>query len=567
MKVTIKKIWSLFSAEEKRKAIFMLLLALLMAFVEALGVLSIMPFLSVLSRSELIQEQPVMQAIYTKLQFSSAKDFIVALGSASIIMVLIASAFKTITQHILNRFVHLLRHTISTRLLSRYLHQPYEFFLGRNSAELAKNVLSETDQLIFSMIQPLSQLIVQAAIVLAMSLLIVTYDPLTALIVLLVVGCLYALIYSLVRKRLGRLGKEVFEANRERYTSCNEAVSGIRDIKMTNSATAYIERYKKASRTHARHLATSDTLSQTPLYLAEATGYTGLIVIALYLLARSNDIAHVLPALGLYGFAAYRLLPAVQIMYRGAARLRFTSAALQNIHRDLILPEPTTTATQNILVPHKEIRLEKIHFAYPLEPERAIFNNYNLSIPANSIVGISGKSGAGKSTLMDILLGLIQPQQGSLWVDGTRIEASNIQAWQQAIGYVPQHIYLADASITANIAFGVPESKVDKLAVERAAKAAQIHDFITTGLPNGYTTIVGDRGIRLSGGQRQRIGIARALYRDPPVLFMDEATSALDDETEEAFNCALNNVSTGKTIILIAHRQTTLKQCDYCINL
>jgi ABC-type multidrug transport system fused ATPase/permease subunit len=567
MKSTLKKIWTLFSNKEKRKAILMLCLAIMMAIFEALGVLSIVPFLTVLSRQEVIQEQAFLNYFYQKLQFSSGEDFIVALGILSIAMVLASSMLKTITQHLLNRFVHMQRHSVSTRLLSKYLHQRYEFFLGRNSAELAKNVLSETDQLMFSMIQPLSQLIVQGVVVLAMSLLIVIYDPLTALAVLLTLGLLYLFIYSLVRKRLGSIGKEVVNANRERYTSCNEALSGIRDIKMTHATSAYMKRYSHASHTYARHFATSDTLSQTPLYWVEATGYTGLILITIFLLTKSNDIAQVLPALGLYGFAAYRLLPAIQIMYRGFARLRFTSAALENIQSDLILQEEQFSNSEDILIPRKEIRLENIRFSYPLEPDKAIFNNYNLTIPANTLVGIKGKSGAGKSTLMDLLLGLIHPQEGSFWIDDISINQNNIQAWQKAIGYVPQHIYLVDASVAANIAFGVPEDKIDYVAVERAAKIAQIHDFIINDLPQGYTSVIGERGIRLSGGQRQRIGIARALYKDPPVLFMDEATSALDEETKQELNEEITGLSLARTIIIIAHHEASINSCSTIISL
>lgn len=563
----LKKIWAIFTPSERRKSVWMLALVVLMAMVETLGVLSIMPFLSVLGRPAVIHENAFLSAAYERFNFDGTRDFILALGLASIAVVMASSIFKTVTQHILNRFVHLLRHAISSRLLSRYLHQPYEFFLSRNPSALGKNVLSEVDQLIFQLVQPLSQLLAQGCVVLAMTILIFVYDPLTAVCIIAVLGLLYGMIYGLVRKRLGIIGHEREAANGQRYQACNEALGGIKDVKITHSAGAYQQQFEQASRQLSRHMATSDTLSQSPLYLVEATGYSMLIVIAMVLLLRSNDIAHVLPALGLYGFAAYRMLPAAQVMYRGFAKLKFSSASLQTIHRDLILPEEQTPPADSPLEPHKEIRLQGIRYAYPAAPDKPVLDGFDLTIPAHTSIGIVGKSGAGKSTLMDLLLGLLHPLGGTLSIDGVPITTNNVTAWQRAIGYVPQHIYLADASVAANIAFGVSGKDIDMLAVERAARAAQIHDFIISELPDGYNTRIGDRGIRLSGGQRQRTGIARALYRDPSVLFFDEATSALDAQTELALNEAIANMSGQKTIVIITHKEASLRNCHSIITL
>lgn len=563
----LAKIRDILTPAERRKGVWMLLLVVLMAAAETLGVLSIMPFLSVLGRPAVIHENPWLQRAFSAAGFAGSRQFIVALGIASICVVIASSAFKVATQHSINRFVHMLRHSISSRLLSRYLRQPYDFFLSRNSSDLSKNILSETDQLLFNLVQPLSQLIAQGAVILAMALLVFFYDPLVALGILLAVSLLYGTIYTLVRKRLARSGAERVMANRSRYQACNEALGGIKDVKITHSVAAYGERFNVSSRLYSRHLATSDTLSQTPLYMVEAVGYTGLILIALLLMLRSGDIGHVLPALGLYGFAAYRLLPAAQIVYRGFAKLKFSSPALDAIHRDLLLPEPPESSARGTLAPQREIRLSGIRFAYPSTPDRPVLDGFDLAIPANTSLGIAGRSGAGKSTVMDLLLGLLQPQAGTLEIDGVAVDAGNVAAWQRSIGYVPQHIFLLDASVAANIAFGVPEREIDMQAVERAARAAQLHDFIAGELPDGYATFVGERGIRLSGGQRQRVGIARALYRDPPVLFFDEATSALDAQTEEAVNEAIRGLSGDKTIVVIAHKEASLRGCDEVTNI
>jgi ABC-type multidrug transport system fused ATPase/permease subunit len=564
---SLKKIWETLTPSERRRSLGMLALVMLMAIAESIGVLSIMPFLSVLGRPEVIHENRYLARAYQALGMQDNRSFIIAMGIASITLVVLSSLFKAITLHFLNRFVHLVRHASSARLLSRYLHQPYEFFLGHNPSILAKNVLSEVDQLMFGAMQPLSQLIAQGALVLAMALLIFIYDPWTALCIVLALTLLYAAIYTLASKYLARSGREGLSANGQRYQSCNEALGGIKELKITHSASTYLDNFNRASREFSRHTANSETLAQSPLYLVEATGYSMLILVALVLLTRSNDIAHVLPAMGLYGFAAYRMLPSAQIMYRSFAKLRFSAASLDIIHGDLTLPEARPEAVAARLIPQHDISLKNIRFAYPNRPNKPVLDDFNLTIPANTSIGIAGPSGAGKSTMMDILLGLLSPQAGALTVDGIVIDKGNQAAWQLAIGYVPQHIYLADASIKANIAFGVTDDAIDMQAVVRAASAAQIHDFITQELAHGYDTPVGDRGIRLSGGQRQRVGIARALYRDPAVLFFDEATSALDAQTEEALNDAIRQLSGKKTIVVIAHKEASLRECEHVVML
>jgi len=563
----IRKTWAILTAPEKRKASGMLVLIALMAAAEMLGVLSVMPFLSTLGRPQVIHENPVLEAVYTRFSFGSDRDFLMALGLASIATVVGASAFKTVTLHLVNRFVHLLRHSISARLLSRYLHQPYEFFLERNPSQLGRNVLSEVDQLLHGLIQPLSQMLAQGTVVAAMAALVFWYDPLTAAVIVATVGSLYVGIYALVRKRLGRIGKEREIANGRRFQACNEALSGIKDVKVTHATDAYLSKFNRASRELSRHTATGETLAQTPLYMVEAVGYSGLILIVLALILQRNDIAHVLPALGLYGFAAYRMLPAAQIMYRGFAKLKFSSAALDAIHHDLTLPKESPTEGNEVLIPQQEIRLDHVTYAYPSDSKNPVLERFNLVIQAGSSVGIVGPSGAGKSTVLDILLGLLKPQVGSLRVDGITVDPSNVSAWQRVIGYVPQHIYLADASIAENIAFGVPRNSIDMAAVERSARVAQLHEFVSEHLEYGYETIIGDRGIRLSGGQRQRIGIARALYRDPAILLMDEATSALDPETEEALISAVRETCKERTVVIVTHRESCLQNCKKVISL
>lgn len=567
MLIDIQKLWGILTPQERRKSIIMLAFITVMAMAETCGVISIMPFLAVLARTDVIFENSWLNWAYTTFNFTSSNDFMQALGVLSIAMVVGSSLFKTVTLHIVNRFVFFLRHHLSVRLLERYLQQPYEFFLIHNSSLLSRNVLSEIDELLNGLIKPISQLIAQGAVVIAMLVLLFIYNPVIAVFIVLSVSTLYGAIYLLVRKRLNHIGHERQFSNGKRFQACNEVLSGIKDVKITQTGDMYLEKFSSSSRNFARHQATAETLSQSPLYIVEAVGYTGLIILALILMITSNDIAHVLPALGLYGFAAFRLLPSAQIMYRGLAQLKFSSASLDVLYQGLSLLSQTPKEEIKPLPLKHEIRLENIHYAYPSTPDKKVFNGLNLTIKINTSLGIKGTSGTGKSTLMDILLGLLQGQQGKLYIDDVEINQNNLQAWQKSIGYVPQHIFLADATVAENIAFGIPKEHINQVALEKAAKAAQIHHFIENNLEQGYKTILGERGIRLSGGQRQRIGIARALYHDPAVLFMDEATSALDTETESALNDSVQQLSGQKTIIVIAHRETSLNVCDSILEL
>ncbi len=567
MKSDLEKIWDILTAKERERSLWMMAVVILMAFAEAGGVLSIMPFLSVLARPEIIHSNSTLSWLYTNFDFADAQQFMIALGLASIAMVVASSLFKTVALHSVNRFTYLLRHSISSRLLSNYLGQPYSFFIKHNPSLLSRNILSEVDQLHGGLIKPLSQLVAQGAVAFAMMILLFFYNPWIAASAAILIGFFYAGIYTVVRKRLGSTGKMRQKANGERFQACSEVLAGIKDVKVTQATNIYQNRFNKSSREYSRHQANAETLSQSPLYMIEVAGYTGLIVLSLILIKQSGDIGKVLPVLGLYGFATYRLLPSIQIMYRGFAQLKFSSAALETIHRDFSLQVEIPKEPDHALELKHEIRLQNVHYAYPTISSAKVFENFSLVIKANTVVGITGASGVGKSTLMDILLGLLEVDEGVLTVDNVRVTSSNAGAWQRSIGFVPQHIYLADTSVAENIAFGVDKESINPDALERAARYAQIHDFIINDLDNGYSTMLGERGIRLSGGQRQRIGIARALYHDPSVIFMDEATSALDYRTEKALNEAIKNLAGKKTIVVIAHREQTLSVCKEVINI
>jgi len=284
--------------------------------------------------------------------------------------------------------------------------------------------------------------------------------------------------------------------------------------------------------------------------------------VVLYLIAQSGSFASAMPIIALYAFAGYRLMPALQQIYGAVTQLRFAGPALDALHADLMILQPAhPNPSQDDIVLKQAITLNDVQYRYPNAPQLAL-KNLSLTIPAKSTVGLVGTTGSGKTTTVDLILGLLEAQQGTLEVDGQVITEHNRRPWQRAIGYVPQQIYLADDTVAANIAFGVNAKDIDQHAVERAAKIANLHDFVASELPQQYQTTVGERGVRLSGGQRQRIGIARALYHNPQVLILDEATSALDNLTEQAVMEAVHNLGHEITVILIAHRLSTVRQCD-----
>ena len=568
---SLKQLWQILSPLDKRKVIYVFILVMGMAFIESAGVISIMPFLAVLSNPNVVESNSYLKQLYDFTGAANKQNFILYLGFLSLFVVICSTVFKIVTQYAVNRFASLQRHYFSTRLLKTYLQQNYEFFIQRNSATLAKNILSEVDQLIWTMILPALTLMSYGVVLLSMVGILLLYDPLMAIATAFVLGLFYASIYMLVRKKLTQIGQEFTQANKERYQTCQEALAGIKDVMINNAEHGYIKQFEESSRVFARHIATRETLGQVPLNVIETVGYGCLIGLAMLLVVSGKEVSHILPVLGLYGFAAYRMLPAAQNMYRAISQIKFSEQVLSVLKPEFALEKDELKhiekdSTQYLKF-ENSIRLENISFAYPNRMESPILNNFSLEVKKNASLGIVGKSGSGKSTLMDIMLGLLFPQQGKVYIDDVELTADNITQWRDLVGYVPQNIYLADKSIAENIAFGVAKIDIDLKRVEFVARQAQINDFIQSQLPLGYHTLVGERGVMLSGGQRQRIGIARALYKNPQVLFMDEATSALDTETEQAVNEAIQNLNGKMTMVIIAHRESAVAQCNQILKL
>lgn len=559
----LRKQIHLLSPKERTRAAFLLVMIFIMALLEVIGVASIMPYMAVLADQSLIETNVALNFAYIKLGFADARSFLLFLGIIVFVTLVGAQGFKTITTYAQLRFIFMLEYGIAKRLVAGYLGQPYVWFLSRHSADLAKNVLSEVGLVVHGMLLPTITLVAQISVALALLSLLVVVDPKLAMMVGVALVLAYGVMYALMRGFLSQIGSERKAANQRRFTVLAEAFGAAKEIKIGGLENVYVERFSLPALVYARHQASASSVSQLPRYVLEAMAFGGILALTLYLLSKGGGISSALPVLALYAFAGYRLLPAIQNIYVSLTQLRYGGSALDNLHTDLIsLNSPASRiASSDSLVLAKEINLNAIEFRYP-NTESSVLNGLNLSIPARSIVGLVGATGSGKTTTVDLIMGLLEPSSGKLEVDGIAINESNMHLWQRCIGYVPQQIFLSDDSIAANIAFGVKIDEIDMDSVERAAKIANLHDFVVSDLPGGYSTIVGERGVRLSGGQRQRIGIARALYHKPQVLILDEATSALDNLTERAVMEAVSNLGHKITIILIAHRLTTVRECD-----
>jgi ABC-type multidrug transport system fused ATPase/permease subunit len=559
----------LLTPAERRRAMVLLLLVIAMAMLDVIGMASVMPFLAVMANPEMITNYAALNQLYTRMAFTSTDQFLYFLGLASFILLVVAAVVRIGGQYAVNRYTQMRTHSIGVRLLDTYLRRPYAFYLNRHTGDLAKGLLSEVNQLASQVFAPLSQVIAQSISLVALLTLLIVVDPVVALIMASVLGGSYGLIYLTIRRYLGRVGLDRVKANRARFQVVAEALGGIKPVKLLGRETTYVDRFSAASRRMADYQSMNTTLATAPKFLIEAIAFGGIILLTLGLMAhygghQAGALGKVLPLLGLYAFVGYRMLPAVQAIYGAVTQMRFGAAALAGIHADFegrdelaLLPREPATA-----LPARElVELRDVTFSYDSDKAAGI-KGIDLTIPIGSTLGIVGSTGAGKTTLVDVLLGLLQPQSGEIRVDGVAVTPDNMRGWQADLGYVPQDIFLVDASVSENIALGLPLDRIDQDRVRECARMAQILDFIEGELPQGFKTSVGERGVRLSGGQRQRIGIARALYNDPAIIIFDEATSALDNLTEQEVMRAVAALSGQKTVIMIAHRMSTVRNCD-----
>jgi ABC-type multidrug transport system fused ATPase/permease subunit len=564
----ILKVYRLLDAGDRRLSLVVVAVSILMALFDSLGTLSVMPFLAVLANPALVQSNQTL-ALFQRISGYQGQDFLIFLALVSFGFLVLAALVRSLGFFFVNRVTLARTYRLGGRLMDVYLRQPYAFFLHHHSGDLAKNLLSEVEVVGAQILQPAALLIAQSVLLSVLATLMVAVNPVVAVLGVTVLATCYGLVYVFVRRVLDRAGQRQSALVRTRFRIVAEAMGSIKVTKLLGQEARYRERFAAASREYGSLRAMTLSLATIPRYAIEAVAFGGILILAVSLLltyaeSETGAMAHILPLLGFYAFAGYRLMPAVQGIYQALSQLRFGSAALDRVARDLklgeglaLLPEspaPALPFTQGV-----EIR--DLSFRYP-QAEGPSVEALSLTIPAGSTLGIVGPTGAGKTTFVDLFLGLLQPDTGEMVVDGAPVTPQTLRNWQADLGYVPQDVYLMDASVAENIALGLLPHEIDQERVREAARMAQILDFVEKEMPQGFATEVGERGVRLSGGQRQRIGIARALYRDPGIIVFDEATSALDNLTEQEVVKAIGALTGKKTVLLIAHRMSTVQHCD-----
>ena len=561
----LKKLSSILSKEDRFRAVLLLGMTLVMSLIDVAGVASILPFIALLTNPEIIETNFYLSTVYqTSKNFGIENEhqFLIATGFFVFILLIISILFKALTTFTQIHFIQRCDYNVSMRLLKSYLYQPYSWFLNQNSSILAKSILAEVKQVVNRVLSPAINLISNFFIAFTLFILLLVAEPKLTSIVFLTISLFYGLVIMFNIHFVKKLGKEIFEANSDRFKILTESFGALKEIKIGELEETYINQFSIPSKKIAKNAVKYNILSELPRLTLEAIAFGGMIVIILSFMTITGNITNVLPIIALYAFAGYRLLPAIQKIYNNFTSIRFGVKSLDSVYNDLnnLKPKPQNEYKDTLKL-NKSICLKNIHYTYP-NASKTTLKNINLNIPTNKTIGLVGATGSGKSTVIDIILGLLEPQKGTLEIDDKIINAHNKRAWQHFVGYVPQQIFLLDNTVSANIAFGVNINDVNQEAVEYAAKIANLHEFVTNELPLKYQTTVGERGVRLSGGQRQRIGIARALYHKPKVLVLDEATSALDNLTEKAVMNAVHNSESDITKILVAHRLSTVKNCD-----
>lgn len=558
----LSKLLAIFTRHEKRQLAMLFPAVVLMALLDTAGVASIVPFLGLLSDPEAIDGNRFFAWLYRSLEFQSHSTFFFFVGMCVLSIITFGNVFAAFTTWALLRFSWMRNHTLSTRLLGSYLRRPYAYFLTQNTSTLSQRILSEVQQVVAGVVVQLLLLVARLVVVCFLFVALIVIDPAMALGVASVFGGVYGLILWGARRKLLRLGQDRVAANQARFKLASEMLSGVKEVKLLGLEDTFLARYELPSERFARTWAAAQTLAHLPRYALETVAFGGVVLLVLVLLHRGLPLAEALPALGLYAFAAYRMLPSLQTIFAALTSLRANAAALDILVTDLPPEaEPAPAPPIKPLEFRHAVTLHQVEFAYSGTTDDVI-RGVGLELTRGSWFAFVGPTGSGKSTLVDLILGLLEPSRGEIRIDGTLLDSESIPRWQKNLGYVPQQIFLADDTVAANIAFGVPPTEIDRKRLVAAARVAQIHAFVENDLPQGYQTVVGEQGVRLSGGQRQRLGIARALYRRPALLVLDEATSALDSATEDLFFEALRQEFGDCTVISIAHRLTTTRDFD-----
>lgn len=566
----IKSVIILLDKKDAWKIILHLIIMSFTAIFNAVGITMVVPFVLVATTPHIIFDNHNLAWAYHFFHFSSTHQFLITLGLLAISLLVVGNLLSVYVIWQTARISYGLKYKWLNALFAAYLSQPYIFFLYNSTSELSKNLLHSISRLTDTIIIQLFDFFAKSASILAILLVLVAVNPLPAIGMMICLGIIYFVIFNSIKNLLKKINLHLKQSASETFKVVEEAFNTIKEVKLYQKESVFLKSFELPIRQEKHYMALSLGLAPLPRYILEIFAFGSVLLLVLYLLIINHNLSGLLPILGFFIVALYRIMPLTQNVFSNLSMVLTNSYAIEEIlqeYQRLKIKENAAdlesifAVSENKIFSLKDIELNSISFKYPSADKTAV-KNLNLKIKAGSVIGFVGPSGAGKTTIIDIILGLLHPDAGSLIINGECIDTIiKRRYWQGMLGYVPQSIILTNNNIAQNIAFGVLPADIDMQKVEKAAQFAKLDTFIDS-LPDGYSTFVGDRGIRLSGGQRQRIGIARALYNEPSVLIFDEATNALDGLTEMEIMQSIHSLSRKKTIIIIAHRLQTIRACD-----
>lgn len=560
----IRSIYSVLNPEQKTRMLLMQLFFIFSAVVQVVGIASIAPFIGIISNPESIQSSKILSFLYTTGNFQSNQSFIVAFAFLSIGMIFISNIVSALTLWLQIKFSIYIGSTLQYQLFEKYLNRDYLFHKSNNYTQLIATISADAPRFIYMVLQPYllmcSQLFVAAIILIGLLFL----DPIVAIGSALIVGGAYLLTYWLIKKSLNRHGEIVTQRNRSIQAIMSEAFIGVKDIKLNALEPKYSDNYKSANKRGLESTAYITLSGDLPRYAIETVSFSAILLFAILLLQKSSETANVVSMLSIYALAGYKLLPTMQQIYKSISSIS-ANGAVSIFLREQLEVETANNARIDVdpIADVQTIALEGMTYQYPNTTNPAL-DKISVTFTKGQLNTIAGPSGSGKSTLADIILGLLQPASGKLFIDGKEATGTDLVAYQRSIGYVPQHIFILDDNVIANVAFGVHKNDVDIEKVIQALQQANAMEFVEK-LPQGLETRLGQDGKLLSGGQRQRIGIARALYRNNKILVLDEPTSALDIESEHDLMQLLNQLKYERLTIVISHRPAAIKLSDRII--
>lgn len=561
------RLWRHITKRRRIQFYLLFLLILISSLVEIISIGSALPFLGALTMPEKIFHAAAAEPFINAIGINSPQQILLPLTIFFCLAALLAGALRLVLLRVSTRLSYAAGSDLSISIYRRTLYQPYSVHVSRNSSEIISGISVKANGIINNAITPVLTLLSSSVMLISILSALLYLDPGIAIFSFIGFGCIYVLITRVTRSQKQKNSQHIARESTQVIKSLQDGLGGIRDVLIDGSQEIYCEVYRKADLQLRKAQGGNQFLAQSPRYGIEALGMVLIAALAFALAQESDGVAKVIPVLGVLALGAQRLLPAMQQAYASWSSIQGGQASLQDV-LDLLdqpLPDHINNASFQILKFEKQIAINQLSFRYN-KTTPWILEELDFKITKGSRIGFIGSTGSGKSTLLDIIMGLLPPTEGFLEVDGVPITKQNQRSWHSHVAHVPQAIFLSDGTIEENIAFGVPRHLIDHKRVLMSAEQAQISESIEN-WPNRYQTLVGERGIRLSGGQRQRIGIARALYKQADVIILDEATSALDNETEEAVMKAIDNLSPGLTILIIAHRISTLRNCSQIVKL